>query len=313
MLLKHKGLIIIASILLLLLIVFTVKGIHNHTKKVRALENYVFTEMSNNMNSAIDYLRIMENEIASWKRSGYVSINAMEEGERRISHSVYHLNHLPSAYQQIYPDSILKEYDQHIDRSLNLVWRTLRELKFQVQKTANENNTETNEQIILNEEQLDSLQESLMVLTALNTIIQQHFPGSPFHPMEHFASPSEFMKDERWQEMILAMDRIVYDEYSFRSLQPFFPVGANAFFNAIELGNVEVVKKLLKLGADPNTVLVPRGYPLYIAIRHDQPEMVKLLLEAGAIPGQTLFGESLIDYSRKRGQDEIVELLKGHK
>ncbi|MEC7802839.1 MAG: ankyrin repeat domain-containing protein [Verrucomicrobiota bacterium] len=53
----------------------------------------------------------------------------------------------------------------------------------------------------------------------------------------------------------------------------------------------EVVKLLLEAGANPNNVdpKSPEFTPLYIAVsKNSSPEVVKLLIEAGADPNQTL-------------------------
>ncbi|MGB0389381.1 MAG: ankyrin repeat domain-containing protein [Ardenticatenaceae bacterium] len=74
----------------------------------------------------------------------------------------------------------------------------------------------------------------------------------------------------------------------------------------------QVVKMLLDAGADPN--LDGRGEPLKLAVEHGEVESVALLLHAGArIPNNSLRSErSLLDTAAKKGYTEIYELLRQH-
>jgi ankyrin repeat protein len=58
--------------------------------------------------------------------------------------------------------------------------------------------------------------------------------------------------------------------------------GSTAFYTACENGNVNVAKKLIKLGADINISNMFNGSPLMIAIKNGHESIVDLLLELGA-------------------------------
>lgn len=81
--------------------------------------------------------------------------------------------------------------------------------------------------------------------------------------------------------------------------------GNTALFVAIEDGNIEVIKVLLKHGADIN-IIANDQTPLLFAIYEGKPEVVKLLLSRGAKVEE---GESALQHAYKSGRQEIVQVL----
>jgi ankyrin repeat protein len=59
-------------------------------------------------------------------------------------------------------------------------------------------------------------------------------------------------------------------------------LGDTALMDAAAVGNVEVVKQLLRLGADPNAKSRTRECVLHDAVRNGHAEVVAALLDAGA-------------------------------
>ncbi|MEA2196345.1 MAG: hypothetical protein QOJ25_396 [Solirubrobacteraceae bacterium] len=83
-----------------------------------------------------------------------------------------------------------------------------------------------------------------------------------------------------------------------------------ALASAATFGHIEIVRRLLQLGAlpdggDPDTT------PLMVAAEEGNLELVKLLLDAGADPFVTQEGQTPLDSARTSGHDEVVALLKG--
>jgi len=81
-------------------------------------------------------------------------------------------------------------------------------------------------------------------------------------------------------------------------------------FEAVRARDVDTVRELLALGANPNAVLPGDGSPLIEAARHGQLELVQILLAAGADPNLPVRGDGapLIQASLS-GNLAIVRLL----
>lgn len=77
-------------------------------------------------------------------------------------------------------------------------------------------------------------------------------------------------------------------------------------------GDFETVKRLVK--KDPSIVRCHYNYrtPLYFAVRENQLEVVRLLLEHGADPLSLAVGDSLLDITRDRGYSEVERLLEAN-
>ena len=71
-------------------------------------------------------------------------------------------------------------------------------------------------------------------------------------------------------------------------LEAGFDVDAQSFCFAAGLGNMEIVKEFLKVGADPNMETRRGEIPLYMAVLFGKVNTVKLLLKAGAKPEQKM-------------------------
>jgi cytochrome c len=78
-------------------------------------------------------------------------------------------------------------------------------------------------------------------------------------------------------------------------------------------GHLDLVKLFIELGSDVNAEedFGNRGTPLEYALKNDNPELVRLLLEHGANPnhGRTVFRAMTGD---KKNSLEIVKLLEQH-
>lgn len=73
---------------------------------------------------------------------------------------------------------------------------------------------------------------------------------------------------------------------------------------AAERGHVEIVKLLLAKGARTDVVSTIGGTPLLVAIKHKQLAVVRLLLDAGAVPQS-----SELVWAASQGNPELVEAL----
>jgi uncharacterized protein len=72
----------------------------------------------------------------------------------------------------------------------------------------------------------------------------------------------------------------------------------------------EMIKVMVKAGADPN-MLYDRATPLVAAIKRKRSDYVKALIEAKAdVNWKDKQGKSTLQYAEAEGQDEIVNLLK---
>jgi hypothetical protein len=79
---------------------------------------------------------------------------------------------------------------------------------------------------------------------------------------------------------------------------------------AARRGDLEMVKVLLKAGANPNWCCCSCVTALHRAIRNHHVEVVRRLLKAGADP-RLLYdgGTSCLDLAKQAGDDEVVELI----
>lgn len=84
------------------------------------------------------------------------------------------------------------------------------------------------------------------------------------------------------------------------------------FCAAIE-GNLEVIRRLVSL--DPSLARCHYSYrkPIYFAVRENQIEIVRFLLEHDTDPFGLAFNDSLLDISRDRGYAEMEKLIETFK
>ncbi|GAV64300.1 Ank_2 domain-containing protein [Cephalotus follicularis] len=92
--------------------------------------------------------------------------------------------------------------------------------------------------------------------------------------------------------------RVVYEE---------FKTDVTALFLAVHRGNIDLVKKLLSIGADVNQKLF-RGFATTVAVREGHIEILEILLKAGA--SQPACEEALLEASC-HGRARLTELLMG--
>lgn len=79
---------------------------------------------------------------------------------------------------------------------------------------------------------------------------------------------------------------------------------------AIVNGDVALVARLLRDGADANAVSHDGWTPLMRACLWERAELVALLLDHGAsIEAQTVDGWSALTIARQKGNDDIVRML----
>ncbi len=82
-------------------------------------------------------------------------------------------------------------------------------------------------------------------------------------------------------------------------------------FNACKNGHIDLVKKMLSIGADVNVKDNYRNTPLHYASRYGRTEIVKLLLEHGAeVNTKDKYGWTALYCASRKGHTEIVNLLK---
>ena len=79
---------------------------------------------------------------------------------------------------------------------------------------------------------------------------------------------------------------------------------------AVEQGSIEIVKKLVELGADLNTIHEYVGIALTLAVRAGQAEIVRILVESGArLNIKDNYGETALQVAARAGYTEIVRKL----
>lgn len=91
-------------------------------------------------------------------------------------------------------------------------------------------------------------------------------------------------------------------------------IGAGApLKNAAARGHLEIVKLLLKHGADPNLPeegIAPHGHALYSAVYNRHHEIAELLLKHGAFPSPPVESSAdALSIAMSNGDDRMVELL----
>ena len=91
--------------------------------------------------------------------------------------------------------------------------------------------------------------------------------------------------------------------------------GATPLYIAALGGHTSIVELLafveqnIAQGGDPNSTFGGIGSALYIASKHGYLEIVRLLLKAGANPNRYARGQSPLKVAMQKGHTEIVELL----
>ena len=82
-------------------------------------------------------------------------------------------------------------------------------------------------------------------------------------------------------------------------------------FKASEDGNLEVVRLLVKNGAEVNArnTYGDSGLPLVQAVFFGHLKIAKTLIDFGADVNVNIHGESLVYYAGKKGYDDLVEHL----
>lgn len=77
---------------------------------------------------------------------------------------------------------------------------------------------------------------------------------------------------------------------------------------------VEIVKELIRKGANPNDRSHNGTTPLMLAAAQAQPELVTLLIQQGAVVNQrNVYGDTPLVYAAWRGSPEVVKILLRHK
>lgn len=84
-------------------------------------------------------------------------------------------------------------------------------------------------------------------------------------------------------------------------------------YNAVAIGDIKEVKRLIKAGADPNIVDEYATTPLYVSAMLGYIKIVTILLEARADVNHPDYkGRTPLDVATFEGNTEIVNLLKEH-
>lgn len=87
------------------------------------------------------------------------------------------------------------------------------------------------------------------------------------------------------------------------------PDGSAALLKATSDGDVAAMRNLLKAGADPNRQ-VGRDTPLVVAATKGDPNLVSILLEAGAaVDGRDAIGTTPLFAATLNGNEEVVVVL----
>jgi len=114
---------------------------------------------------------------------------------------------------------------------------------------------------------------------------------------------------------VLTRPRSMDNEAYVGGVEPLHGPDAWNLFQASADGDVSRVRTLLR--GDPRLVNAQYWYqfPIHMAVRQNRPDVVRLLLENGADPGQSRYTynswDKLLVTARERGFEEIGELLVG--
>ena len=87
-------------------------------------------------------------------------------------------------------------------------------------------------------------------------------------------------------------------------------VGRSALHEAAWAGYGEIVNLLLQHGADINATYNCGDTSLHDAVRNDQYDIVKILVDAGAKTDIIVLGKSSLTLAESRGSHEIAQLLR---
>ena len=86
-----------------------------------------------------------------------------------------------------------------------------------------------------------------------------------------------------------------------------------SILHAVDLRNIEAVKKYITAGTDVNTKDAIGITPLLLAVSKGQKEIVELLIAEGAdVNAQMVGGVTPLDLSIMKDETEIADLLRKH-
>lgn len=91
------------------------------------------------------------------------------------------------------------------------------------------------------------------------------------------------------------------------------PQGTTALMMAARAGNADIARMLIGFNSRFVDQMNPEGLTaLILAVEHDHPQVVKVLVDAGADPyRKSKYRDSAIKIARRRKQHEVISLLKG--